>query len=73
MDRRRCDGERADPDHHLRRGARAYQLRVTLLWRARKLRLTTSLDTLDVVEARRRRDRLLDRLRRRADVTLLSS
>jgi len=61
-----------NPDHHLWRNNGTYFLHVTFLWRCtRKMRLRKSLQTRDVVEARRRRDRVLDRLRDDPDLTLL--
>ena len=61
-----------NPDHHLWCNNGTYFLHVTFLWRAtRKLRLRKSLQTRDVTEARRRRDRVIARLRDDPDLTLL--
>ena len=67
-------GPRPDPaqEHHLQCRNGTWFIVVRLLFRyRRKVRLSKSLETGDVGEARRRRDRMLDRLRRRSDVALL--
>jgi len=59
-------------EHHLQCRNGTWFIVVSLLWcYRRRVRLTKSLGTGDVREARRRRDRMLDRLRRRSDVALL--
>ena len=64
---------RSNPDHHIWCNNGTYFVHVTLLWESRrKLRLRKSLKTKDLAEARRRRDRLLERLSRRSEVTLLT-
>ncbi len=64
FDLRRLDPDvdltRVEPDHHLWRNGRRWWVALTVLhdgWRQERVRV--SLQTEDVVEARRRRDRLI--------------
>ena len=60
-----------DPDHHLWRNGRLWWIAFTIHrpnWTKHRVRL--SLETDDLPEARRRRDRILDAFRERSDCRL---
>ena len=62
----------SNPDHHIWNNNGTYYIHVTLRWNGeRKLRLRKSLGTKDVLEARRRRDRLLVRMQEQPEMELL--
>ena len=61
-----------NPNHHIWNNNGTYFLHVTLLWNGeRKFRLRKSLKTKDVLEARRRRDFVLNRMDDQTDLSRL--
>jgi hypothetical protein len=62
----------SNPDHHIWNNNGTYFIHVTLRWNGqRKLRLRKSLGTKDRIEARRRRDHWLVRMRQLPELELL--
>lgn len=60
-------------NHHIWNNNGTYFIHVTLLWNGqKKMRLRKSLQTKDVVEARRRRDGVLRMMQRSTEMTLLA-
>ena len=60
----------ADPNHHLWRNGRVWWIAFTVHQGHRQERIRLSLGTRDVVEARRRRDALLDLFARAEDLRI---
>lgn len=61
-----------NPNHNIWCNNGTYFIHVTLMWEdRRKVRVRKSLQTKDVEEARRRRDRVLECLQRKPELTVL--